>query len=39
MKVLELLLGSFIGQISLFVIVFMLGMAAWFIIFFLKKSK
>ena len=39
MKVLELLLGSFIGQLSLFVIVFMLGMAVYFIIFFLRKSK
>ena len=39
MKVLELLLGSPIGLLSLFTIVFILGMAVFLYVFFTKHMK
>jgi hypothetical protein len=37
-KALELLFGSWTGLLSLFVILFMVGMAVFFITMYLKKS-
>ena len=37
-KVVELLFGSWTGLLSLFVILFMLGMAVFFIVLFLRKT-
>lgn len=39
MKVLELLFGSWIGLLSLFTIVFMLGMAVFLYIFFTRHAR
>ncbi|HFD87088.1 MAG TPA: DUF3149 domain-containing protein [Gammaproteobacteria bacterium] len=36
---LDLLFGNFIGLISMFTLIFILGMAGWFTVFFLKKIK
>ena len=36
-KVVELLLGSWIGLLSLFVILFMVGMAVFFVVMYRKK--
>lgn len=37
-KVLELLFGSWIGLLSLFAIVFMIGMAVFFVTMYVKKT-
>jgi hypothetical protein len=37
-KVLELLFGTWTGLLSLFVILFMVGMAVFFVVLFLKKT-
>jgi hypothetical protein len=39
MKVLELLFGSWIGLLSLFTVVFIIGMAIWLVVFFTKHAK
>ncbi len=36
---LDLLFGNFIGLISMFTLLFILGMAGWFTVFFLKKIR
>ncbi len=36
---LDLLFGNFIGIISMFTLFFILGMATWFTVFFLKKIR
>ncbi len=36
---LDLLFGNFIGLISMFTLFFILGMAAWFTVFFMKKIR
>ncbi len=36
---LDLLFGNFIGLISMFTLFFILGMAGWFLVFFMKKIR
>ncbi len=36
---LDLLFGNFIGLISMFTLIFILAMAGWFTVFFLRKIK